>query len=160
MIDCPECLKNNSCKVDVRNGKCINYSPDNVSYAQHRLFRGILLPALTEAMGESNNQYTHDFILKPEWIYRQTGKYYYPVNDYNEIPEKHQGSARTVDRVNFKENELRVNVIGYIPSMAKFSKAEAKDYIRFCEIILEEVSGNIPAEYSAEYNTLRQRVLK
>lgn len=162
-INCPECLKNNNCKVDVRNGKCINYSPDNVSYAQHRLFRGLLLPAITEAMGESNNQYVHDFILKPEWIYRQIGQYYYPANGYNAIPEKHQGSARVIEYFELKDGDNfkpeRV-VVGYVPSMAKFTKSEAKDYIRFCEIILEEVSGNIPVEYSAEYNTLRQRVMK
>lgn len=159
-VNCPECLKQYNCKADIRNGKCVNYSPDNVSYAQHRLFRGLLLPAITEAMGESNNQYTHDYILKPEWIYRATGKYYLQVNGYNDIPVKHQGSARIIDRVNFENNKLDVKIIGYIPSMAKFTKKEAKDYIRFCEIILEEVSGNIPLEYTAEYSTLRQRVLK
>ena len=132
-----------------------------MSYAQHRLFRGILLPALTEALGESNNQYAHDFILKPEWIYRQIGEYYYPAI-YNEIPEKHQGTARLITDNVYHSEQLGspkgVVVFGYVPSMAKLTKREAKDYIRFCEILLEEVSGNIPPEHSAEYNTLRQRV--
>ena len=165
-INCPECLKNNNCKIDVRNGKCVNYFPDNVSYAQHRLFRGILLPAITEAMGETNNNYVHTFILKPEWIYRQIGEYYYPVNNYNGIPGKHQRSSRIIEDaaesiiMDTGEVKIKWGVKGYIPSMAKFTKTEAKNYIKFCEIILEEVSGNIPVEHTAEYSTLRQRVMK
>lgn len=165
-INCPECLKNSNCRVDIQNGKCINYSPDNISYAQHRMFRGILLPAICNAMGESNNQYCHDFILKPEWINRKSGEYFIPVTDYNEIPEKHQGSARVItEDVEFIHSETgevikRTIVKGYVPSMARFTKAESKDYLKFCEMILEEVSGHIPAIEEQEYNTLRNRVLK
>ncbi len=165
-INCPECLKNSNCRVDIQNGKCINYSPDNISYAQHRMFRGILLPAICLAMGESNNQYCHDFILKPEWICRKSGEYFIPVTDYNEIPEKHQGSARVITRMFDVVNtttgasQEMEKVVGYVPSMAKYTRPEAKDYLRFCETILEEVSGRIPESEEQEYNTLRNRVLK
>lgn len=160
MPDCPECLRKNACKIEIKNGKCINYTLDNISYAQHRLYRGILLPAITEAMGESNNQYVHDFILKPEWIYRSSGKYYILVNYYSEIPEKHQGTARIIERTNFENNKLNVKIIGYIPSMAKFTRAETKDYLKFCECILDEINGNIPVEHNQEYSKLRSKVLK
>ena len=166
MVDCPECLRKNACKVEIKNGKCINYTLDNISYAQHRLYRGILLPAITEAMGESNNQYVHDFILKPEWIYRTSGKYYINVNGYSEIPEKHQGSSRIINKAikmyNQNDDEFfyKPEIIGYIPSMAKFTRAETKDYLKFCECILDEINGNIPVEHNQEYATLRSKMLK
>lgn len=160
---CPDCLKR-PCQIDIKNGKCINYITDNISHAQHRLYRGLLLPALTEALGESNNQYVHDFILKPEFIYRQTGKYYYEVTCYEDIPLKHRSTARinservTIDK--FGEPCTEIQFYGYIPSMANYTKAETKSYLRFCEILLEEIGGSIPTENNQEYLNLREKVLK
>lgn len=163
--DCPECQKKSNCKIDIKDGKCINYITDNISHAQHRLFRGLLLPALTEALGESNNQFVHDFILKKEWIYRQTGNYYFEVKDYSEIPAKHQGSARIISRIESVMGErLQIQrvekICGYIPSMANYTKAETKSYLKFCEVLLEEIGGQIPTESNQEYLNLREKVLK
>ena len=162
--NCPKCQKSSSCRIDISDGKCLNYSPDDISYAQHRLYRGILLPALTESMGETNNQYCHEFILKPEWIYRKTGKYYYEITCYEDIPVKHRSSARinservTIDK--FGEPCTEIQFYGYIPSMASFTKAEAKDYFLFCETMLMEIGGQIPTADNQEYEQLRARVLK
>ena len=83
-------------KINIKNGKCIQFVTDNIKSSQHRFYRRLMLPAITEALGESNNQYVHDFILKPEWIYRQTGKYHIEIDGYSEIPDKHKSSARII----------------------------------------------------------------
>jgi hypothetical protein len=119
---------------------------------------------LTEALGESNNQYVHDFILKPEWIYRQIGKYYIPISCYADIPEKHRATARinservTIDK--FGEPCTEIQFYGYVPSMGNFTRAETKDYFRFCEVLLEEIGGAIPTDQNQEYNLLRKKVMK
>lgn len=154
--NCKECLKKDKCVIDIVDGRCINYTLDNISHAQHRLYRSIMLPALADALGETNNQYAHDYILKPEWIYRKTGEYYYPVNGYNEIPEKHQGTARTIERLN--DDKSAFKIIGYVPSMSKFTKAETKDYFLFCETMLMEIGGSIPIDQNQEYKQLRQKI--
>ena len=151
--NCPKCQKAQSCIIDISDGKCLNYSPDDISYAQHRLYRGILLPALTEAMGETNNQYCHEMILKPEWIYRLTGNYYFKVEKFDDIPVKHQTSARIISK-------YLQRVCGYIPSMASFSKSEVKDYFLFCETMLMEIGGQIPTESNQEYANLRSKIIK
>jgi len=161
--NCPKCQKASSCRIDIADGRCINYSPDDISYAQHRLYRGILLPALTVAMGETNNQFTHEFILKPEWIYRKTGEYYYKADNFDDIPEKHQKTARiltisyTLHNNPLMEKEL---VKGYIPSMASFTKAETKDYFLFCETMLMEIGGQIPIANNQEFANLRSKIIK
>jgi len=165
---CEKCTLfiNDSCtllnSLSIIDGRCSKFNPDDISTAQHRFYRGLILPALTEALGETNNQYVHDFVLKPEWVYRKTGGYYFEVNDYSEIPAKHQGNARILSEYIYKESPCvkECNIYGYIPSMASFTKAETKDYFKFCETMLEEIGGQIPTESNQEYRTLRERVLK
>ena len=166
--NCPSCTKFvlNECTVknqNIKDGKCTHIITNNISGMQHRFYRGLILPALTESLGESNLQYTHDFILKPEWIYRQTGEYYFKVNNYNEIPEKYQGNARiiTVDGYTIKNNKTVETVLikGYVPSMANFTRAETKDYFKFCEVLLEEIGGAIPTDQNQEYQILRKKVI-
>jgi hypothetical protein len=122
----------------------------------------MLLPALTEALGESNNQYCHEFILKPEWIYRQTGEYYYQVNKFDDIPVKHQSSARILSDYIYAESPVVKECIiyGYVPSMAAFTKKETKEYFLYCETMLEEIGGQIPTDSNQEYKQLRERILK
>jgi hypothetical protein len=160
--NCKECLRKDKCVIDIVDGRCINYTLDNISHAQHRLFRSIMLPALTDALGESNNQYVHDMILKPEFIYRNTGEYYYKVESYKDIPEKHQGTARILSDYIYAESPVAKECIvyGYIPSMSKFTKKETKDYFLFCMTLLEEIGGSIPIDQNQEYKLLRQKVLK
>lgn len=162
-IDCPSCLITECKDITIKDGKCLNYATDNIKSSQHRFYRGLILPALTEALGESNNQFAHEFILKPEWIYRQTGFYYFKTDNFDAIPVKHQDSARiltipyTLHNNPLIEKEL---VKGYIPSMANFTRAETKDYFRFCEVLLEEIGGAIPTDQNQEYKLLREKVLK
>jgi hypothetical protein len=135
---------------------------DDISYSQHKLYRSFLLPALTEALGESNNQYCHEFILKPEFIYRQTGEYYYKVEKFDDIPVKHQNSARILSGYIYAESPVVKECIiyGYVPSMAAFTKKETKEYFIYCETMLEEIGGQIPTDSNQEYKQLRERVLK
>lgn len=161
--DCPECLISECKDIIIKNGKCLKFATDNISSASHRLYRGLILPALTEALGESNNQYVHDFILKPEWIYRQTGNYYFKVDKFDDIPIKHQGDCRVITIINSSGvHGLHVDtkIVGFIPSMANFTRAETKDFFRFCEVLLEEIGGAIPTDQNQEYKLLRGKVLK
>ena len=163
--ECPECLAKDCKNINISNGRCLNYITDNISSASHRFYRGLLLPALTEAMGETNNQYVHEFILKPEWIYRQVGDYYYPVTDFDDIPIKHQSSARFITRnekILDRNNQTStiLTFVGYIPSMASFTKAETKDYFLFCETMLMEIGGQIPTADNQEFANLRSKIIK
>jgi len=158
--ECPECLTKDCKNINIKNGKCLSFITDNISSASHRLYRGLILPALTEALGESNNQYAHEFILKPEWIYRQTGHYFYGVANFDDIPVKHQSSSRVIT------DDIRIGglikkiISGYVPSMSKFTKKETKDYFTFCDTMLEEIGGSIPISDNQEYKMLRDKVLK
>jgi len=130
---------------------------DDISYSQHKLYRSFLLPALTEALGESNNQYCHEFILKPEWIYRQIGEYFYPITNFEDIPVKHQKSARIITLFADTKHPF---LAGYVPSMAAFTKKETKEYFLYCETMLEEIGGSIPIDCNQEYSQLRTQVIR
>lgn len=164
ITQCPECQRfiNDKCtalnNMQILNGTCNKFSPDNISTLQHRFYRGLLVPAIALGMGEQNNNFVHEMILKPEWIYRQTGEYYFKVNRFDEIPEKHQKSSRFIMVHNRAQSQQ--SVIGYIPSMSKFTKNETKEYFKFCEIVLEEIGGQIPKSNEQEYSSLRDRLLK
>jgi len=168
--NCPTCTKFvlNECiikNVNIKDGKCTHIITNDISGQQHRFYRGLLLPALTEALGETNNQYAHEFILKSEWIYRKTGEYFYKVEKFDDIPVKHQSTGRiiteiiemvTPEQTYFNKTEI----IGYIPSMANFTKSETKDYFKFCETMLEEIGGQIPTSDNQEYSQLRTQVIR
>jgi len=168
--NCPTCTKFvlNECiikNVNIKDGKCIHIITNDISGQQHRLYRGLLLPALTEALGETNNQYAHEFILKPEWIYRKTGEYYYKVDKFDDIPVKNQSSARVITSNELshyiaKFNVMDYKIIGYIPSMANFTKSDTKEYFKFCEVMLEEIGGSIPIDCNQEYSQLRTQVIR
>ena len=162
--DCPECNRKDNCNINIKNGKCINYITNDISNAQHRIYRSIMLPALTEALGETNNQYAHNFIIKPEFIYRQTGHYYIKVDEFDHIPCKHQGSARIITEIGHTtKNNQAVEIIiikGYVPSMAQYTKKETIAFLKFCEILLEEIGGAIPTADNQEYSQLSTQVIR
>ena len=164
--ECPECLAKDCKNINISNGRCLNYITDNISSASHRFYRGLLLPALTEAMGETNNQYVHELILKPEWIYRKTGEYYMVVyGNFDEIPARYQGNARIITSndlsiQNEKFSVMDYKIVGYIPSMASFTKEETKDFFLFCETMLMEIGGQIPTADNQEFANLRSKIIK
>jgi len=153
--ECPECSKekNNICRAEIRNGKCLNFAPDSISYAQHRLYRGIILPAICEAMGEINFQYVHDFVLKPRYLHQINGTAFYEYEEYNQIPDKHQGTGKIW--------QLDNGHYALIPSMGKFTKKETKEFLEFCErFLFLDLQGYIKPTDNKEYEALRRRVLK
>lgn len=147
--NCPDCLRKENCNPDIYNGKCISMRTDNIKTAQHRLYRGFILPAITEAMGETNNNYVHEFILKPEWIDRKTGRREYWYNSFNDMPEKYQISGRTFI---FDDGTF-----GHVPSMKSFTQKETKEYLQFCEHLLHvELNGAIQEDKQDEYQQARE----
>ena len=153
--NCPDCQRQQNCNPDIYNGKCKNMRNDNIRLAHHRLYRGFILPSITEAMGETNSNYVHEFILKPEFIFRQTGKYYYEFKTFNDIPAKWQDYGRIEDH----------SIVGYwtaVPSMKTFTIKETMDYLRFCENLLYvEIGGSMKEEDEGEkYQDVRERVFK
>ena len=150
-IDCPDCLKVNNCKINIKSGKCLNYEIDNVKYYQHKYLRSCLLPSITEAMGEISNQYVHDFILKPKWLVESIGYPFYEFEHYTDIPDKYLDSAKIwqIDNGHF----------AVIPSMARFTIKEAKEYIAFCEKILYvQIGGHMIKELQQEAKYLQEKL--
>jgi len=135
-VNCPDCLnfkdsKCNAREISIVNGKCISEKRDSIKWYMHKYYRGFLLPALTDALGEVNTQYVHDFILKPEWIERATGARYLIYYDYNEIPKKYtKDGGANIYRFNDGKS------FAVLPSMSTFTIQEAKDFILFCERLL------------------------
>ena len=151
--NCPECQRQQNCNPDIYNGKCKNMRNDNIRLAQHRLYRGFILPSITEAMGETNGNYVHEFILKPEYIDRKTGRRELWFASFNDMPERYQTSGRTFPLD---------NGYGHIPSMKTFTIKETMDYLRFCENLLYvEIGGKMKEEDEGEkYQDVRGRVFK
>lgn len=148
-INCPECLRKENCNPDIHNGKCVSMRTDNIKAAYHRLYRGFILPAIVEAMGETNPNYVHGFILKPEWLTRAIGEPAYYYDSFNDMPEKYQTSGRT-----FKSD---MGGYGHVPSMKTFTMKETKEYLKFCEHLLYiEISGHIPEDIQHEYKQARE----
>lgn len=157
IVNCKQCLKfiDNKCSVrdiEIIDGRCKNEIRDSISYQQHRMYRGLLLPAICEAMGETNNNYVHEFILKPEWIERKTGERELWYSTFDDIPKKYQesGGARI-----FRINPCN---FGVVPSMSTFTKQETKEYFTFCDYLLHiELNEAIQDK---EYYELKARLLK
>jgi len=150
-IDCPECLRVNTCRINIKSGKCLNYEVDNVKYYQHKYFRSCLLPSIALAMGEVSNQYVHDFILKPKWLIETSGFPFYEYEKYTDIPDKH------IDRANVWQ--IDNGHFASIPSMARFTIKEAKSYIEFCEKILYvEIGGGMSKELQEEAAYLKGKL--
>jgi hypothetical protein len=151
-LNCPECLTQNCTgNIVIKNGQCLSFRPDKISLLSHRLYRGLILPALCDFMGETNRQYTHDFKIKPEFVYRQTGEYYYKFDKYEDIPVKHQKDSKIW---------IEGNIFAMIPSMKTFTKKETKDFLLFTDALLFEIGGNIDPENNTEYMTLKSGLLK
>lgn len=151
IINCPECLKVNNCRINVKNGKCENYEIDNIKYYQHRYYRGCLLPSITEAMGEISNQYVHDFKLKPYWLFETIGSAYYEYADYSEIPQKFQESAKIW--------QLDNSHYAVIPSMSRFTIKEGKSFIQFCEkLLFVELNSHIKTDVQDEAKYLKGKL--
>lgn len=150
-IDCPECLNVNNCRISIKDGKCQNFDIDKIQYWQHKYYRSILLPSITDAMGELSSQYVHDFILKPRWLFDTTGQAFYQYEKYVDIPVKFQNSAKIwqLDNGNF----------AVIPSMSKFTIAESRSFIKFCEQILYiDLSGHILKDLQDEAKRIRGKI--
>jgi len=152
-INCPECLTKNCKNATISNGKCLNFSPDNIKYYQHKFYRSILLPEITDAMGEISTQYVHDFKLKPLWIFNLTGNAFYEYEKYMDIPDKYRKSERAkiwiLDNTHF----------AVIPSMSGFTIKEAKSFIEFCEkLLFMDLQGSIRRENESEYVMLKGKI--
>lgn len=145
--NCPECLRKENCNPDIHNGKCMSMRTDNIKKSQHALYRGFILPAIVDAMGETNPNYVHEFILKTEWLSRTTGYPYLYYEHYNDIPVKYQeGNARIERSIGFL----------VVPSMKTFTQKETKEYLQFCLNLLHvELNGAILEEKQHEYKQAR-----
>ena len=107
---------------------------NNVKFWQHQYYRGFLWKALADNYGEKNYYYFHDYILKPLYYEKTTGKSFIPAEGYNNIPEKHQAGSRKIEF--FTEEEGKAIIMGYIPSCADMTQKEMRGFILFCEDIL------------------------
>ena len=155
-VNCPECLnfhnsKCNAREISIVNGKCLSEKRDSIKWYMHKYYRGYLLPAITDGMGETNTQYVHDFILKPEWIERSTGKRYLQYDNYNDIPAKYtKDGGANIYRFN------NGNSYAVLPSMSTFTIAEAKEFLHFCEHVLNIEIGLDTMQPDEEHQSYRR----
>lgn len=151
-FDCPDCQTKNCKNATISNGKCLNFSPDNIKYYIHKYYRGIILPEICEAMGEINHDYVHRFILKPRWLHQMTGIAFYEYKDYSDIPNKYIKNGSSIwqlDNGNY----------AVIPSMSGFTIKEAKSFIDFCEkLLFMDLQGSIRKENESEYVMLKGKI--
>lgn len=101
-----------------------------VAYFQHKYFHGFVLPQICEAMGEKDESYVKEFVLKQEMLFRA-------VESVKEIPVRHRRKCRTVS-VEYKEPEsdkIKNKIIGYVPSTTTLDFKEMRDFIKWCEAI-------------------------
>ena len=122
---------------------------DGVQYFQHKYYRSCVLPALADCYGESNKQYLHDYVVKPEYFYQKTGEYFIPVEGYDAIPKKHQARSRKIE---IYTPEEKIAIIGYIPSTSNMTQKEMRSYILWCENLLcNFMGGAMDGFYNHEF---------
>lgn len=158
--NCPACLKfiNNTCslkEISIKDGKCLNEIQDNIKYYQHKYFHGILLPEITDALGESSQSYVKRFILKPRWIAESNGQPFYTYEQYKDIPDKFIKNGSSIWQLDESYN----NYYAVIPSMSGFTIKEAKSFISFCEkFLFYDLQGCIRQENNADYKFYKDRL--
>lgn len=104
-------------------GECTYEIIDKVKYFQHKYYRGFLLPDITFAMGEVDQEQVH-IELKKDFLFKKIDS-----GDYNDIPKKHRSRSIIVVQV----VDLADVVVGYIPSTANLTYKKMKEFIEKCE---------------------------
>jgi len=105
------------------------------AYFQHKYYRGYLLLAVADAMGERDTDYCHLF-LKKKYLYRKMETETATLRD---IPAKHRGHALIIMR-----EEI---IIGYVPSTADITYKEFNEYILKVEnLLFVDLGGCLSAD--------------
>jgi hypothetical protein len=103
-------------------------SHNAVAYFQHKYFHGYVLPQICEAMGEKDQAYVKEFVLKEQYLYS-------PVSSYSEIPPRHRKRLRVITEriVDSETGEVSSKIVGYIPSTSVIDFKTMRDFILWCE---------------------------
>lgn len=127
---------------------------ESPEYWQHKYYRGYLLPAIADAMGERDTSKVHLF-LKAKYLMQS-------VTDVGEIPKSKL--RRGIYAANLQDvismsiplttyvtgavivSDRDGNLCGYIPSLALVTFEEMKNYIYDCEKWLTEMGGSLKNE--------------
>lgn len=158
-------------KVEIKNGQLFIESRDlskfngqkveviivpigSPEYFQHKYYRGYLLPAIAEAMGERDESYVHLF-LKSKYLLTK-------CNHVDEIPKSQLRRGIYVAQLNDLLNmsvslskyitgaiivsDIEGNLCGWIPSLALVTSEKMKKFIYDCENFLTEIGGSLTVE--------------
>jgi hypothetical protein len=156
-VDCKLCLKfiENVCtvkEISIIDGKCKNEIQDNIKYYQHKYFHGILLPEITDALGESSQSYVKRFILKPRWLHQTYGVAFFEYKTYEDIPPKYIKNGSSIW-------QLENGNYAVLPSMSGFTIKEAKLFIDFSEkFLFLDLQGCIRQENNSDYKFYKERL--
>lgn len=124
---------------------------DSTEYYQHKYYRGFVLPAIADALGEKDASTIHIF-LKAKYLIS-------PIYSVDEIPRKQLRRgiyiAKLEDILQMKLQmtqyitgaiicyDREETICGYIPSLALISPDAMDAYISKCESFLAEVGGSL-----------------
>ena len=119
-------------------GEVIFEIVDKVQHFQHRYYRGYLLPDVTFALGEIDQSYVHEFILKPKFLARKIEDH-----DWHNIPNKHRSNCRIITRIITNQGGEKEEVPDeYCPSTGVLTYDEMAQYIKDVENFLTlELNG-------------------
>ena len=100
------------------------------AYFQHKYFHGYVLPQICEAMGEKDQDYVKEFVLKEQKLFRA-------VESFRQIPVKHRKKLRTISEPypDHVTGEIKHRLVGYVPSTTVIDFSEMRDFILWCEDI-------------------------
>lgn len=106
---------------------------DPAQYFQHKHYRGHLLPMIAKESYDGILAKAH-YELKKMFLIRY-------ATDWKEIPKKHWDRITILTRtkVDAETGEEYEEMYGYLPSTAKLSKAEFKEYIEKVEWLCAEM---------------------
>ena len=155
-------IKNNGFKVESEKLKSLNGQTVEVivipyetpEYWQHKYYRGYLLPAIAEAVGERETSCVHLF-LKAKYLLEK-------INNIEEIPKAQLRRGIYIAKLDEILNmsmkltqyitgavivsDREEQLCGYIPSLALITPEKINEFLYNCEKTLVHVGGSLDKE--------------
>lgn len=167
-------IKNNGFKVESEKLKSLNGQTVEVivipyetpEYWQHKYYRGYLLPAIAEALGERETSCVHLF-LKAKYLLEK-------INNLDEIPKAQLRRGIYIAKLDEILNmsmkltqyitgavivsDREEQLCGYIPSLALITAEKMNKFLYDCENCLTTVGGNLNVEAVKARDEWRKRI--
>jgi hypothetical protein len=160
------CYRNNKFREEIEKFKKKNEGKkiliqfkiaDTPEFFQHKYYRGYLLPDITRALGEMDQEYVHRYILKKQFLFKEMKE----LNKISMIPQKYRAKCVMYTAKVKKDNKEFDVVYGYSPSIADLTFREFYDYIIQCEhLFFIDLNSHIGVNKSGEQFEIWQNEAK